>query len=174
MATVGFQPTRFSGVPRELPLAPLPLVWRTCAITARCFIGGMGALLSSEEEPEMFDEFGRLSEMQRRNTQCLPHMKTSYPVETQATSPEAMDEMRIKRGTPLEKQLLQVPQPRVPLAHSTKTIALDDAHSILRPPRRGLKRSTTASPDEHAVAGANTVAAASSNITPPEEVRKVS
>ena len=127
----------------------------------------MGALLSSEEEPEMYDGFGRLSEMQRRNTQCLPHMKTSYPVETQVTSPEAMDEMRIKRGTPIET--LQVPKPRVPLAHSTKTIALDDAHSVPVRTRRGQKRAT-ASPDD--VTGTHTVAAASPSHD--DEVRKVS
>lgn len=132
----------------------------------------------------MFDEFGRLSEMQRRNTQCLPHMKTSYPVETQVTSPHTMDEMRIKRGTPIavehqhqqqqqqqpHQQLLHPPQPRIPLAHSTKTITLDDAHTLPARTRRGQKRAPTVSPDD--VTGAHTVAAATSPTQ--DDVRKVS
>ena len=40
------------------------------------------ALLSSEDEPEDL-EWGRLSELQRRNTLCLPHMRSCYPVELQ-------------------------------------------------------------------------------------------
>ena len=67
--------------------------------------GGIGALLSSEEEPEfdLLDEFGRLSEMQRRNTLCLPHMKSSYPVETQARSTDQLDERHIQSGLPVEQ-----------------------------------------------------------------------
>ena len=65
----------------------------------------MGALLSSEEEPEfdLLNEFGRLSEMQRRNTLCLPHMKTSYPVETQARSTAELDERQLQSGVPIEQ-----------------------------------------------------------------------
>lgn len=45
----------------------------------------MRALLSSEDEPEEL-EWGRLSELQRRNTLCLPHMRSCYPVELQTAS----------------------------------------------------------------------------------------
>ena len=36
-------------------------------------------------EPDVNDEFDwtRLAELQRRNASCLPHLLTSYPVETQ-------------------------------------------------------------------------------------------
>ena len=44
--------------------------------------GGLGILPTSDEPDEMFD-WNRLSELQRRNTLCLPHMRSSYPVETQ-------------------------------------------------------------------------------------------
>ena len=42
----------------------------------------MMALLSSEDEPEDL-EWGRLTELQRRNTLCLPHMRSCYPAELQ-------------------------------------------------------------------------------------------
>ena len=46
---------------------------------------GAGQMFSCEEEPPDSPKFewGRLNELQRRNTLCLPHMKSSYPVETQ-------------------------------------------------------------------------------------------
>jgi len=40
----------------------------------------MGALLSSEDEPEEF-EWDRLAELQRRNSLCLPHLRSCYPLE---------------------------------------------------------------------------------------------
>ena len=45
----------------------------------------MMALLSSEDEPEDL-EWGRLTELQRRNTLCLPHMRSCYPVELQTAA----------------------------------------------------------------------------------------
>ncbi|KAL5012035.1 hypothetical protein ScPMuIL_010586 [Solemya velum] len=46
---------------------------------------GTGSLFSCEDEPQEF-EWGRLSELQRRNTLCLPHLKSSYPVELQTVT----------------------------------------------------------------------------------------
>ena len=44
-------------------------------------------MFSCEDEPPESPKFewGRLSELQRRNTLCLPHMKSSYPIETQVS-----------------------------------------------------------------------------------------
>ncbi len=50
-----------------------------------------------EEEPQDF-EWNRLSELQRRNTLCLPHMRTCYPVETQVKPPAEMADDDLKRG----------------------------------------------------------------------------
>ena len=49
--------------------------------------GGTGKMFSCEDEPPESPKFewGRLYELQRRNTLCLPHMKTSYPIETQVS-----------------------------------------------------------------------------------------
>ena len=46
-------------------------------------VGGTGGLLSLSDEPDDLFDWNRLSELQRRNTLCLPHMRSSYPVETQ-------------------------------------------------------------------------------------------
>ena len=58
---------------------------------------GMRALLSSEDEPDDDLEWGRLSELQRRNTLCLPHLKTSYPVETQRRTIKEMSDEEMKQ-----------------------------------------------------------------------------
>ena len=61
---------------------------------------GTGSLFNCDQEPEDF-EWDRLSELQRRNTLCLPHLKTSYPVETQACALEKMKDEKLKTGTPV-------------------------------------------------------------------------
>ena len=53
-----------------------------------------------EDEPVEF-EWDRLSELQRRNTLCLPHLKSSYPAEVQTTKPVKMSEADIRQGEPL-------------------------------------------------------------------------
>jgi hypothetical protein len=58
----------------------------------------MRALLSSEDEPDDDNmEWGRLSELQRRNTLCLPHMKSSYPIETQQRNLKEMSDEAMKK-----------------------------------------------------------------------------
>ena len=51
-----------------------------------------------EDEPVDF-EWGRLSELQRRNTLCLPHLKTSYPVETQTCKQSKFREDALREST---------------------------------------------------------------------------
>lgn len=58
--------------------------WIWCKHIYNNFKGGM---FHCEDEPEEF-EWNRLTELQRRNTLCLPHLKTSYPVETQRVKPK--------------------------------------------------------------------------------------
>lgn len=70
-------------------------------MTCDLFSVGMRALLSSEDEPDDdLLEWGRLSELQRRNTLCLPHLKTSYPVETQLRALSEMSEEKLKQPSP--------------------------------------------------------------------------
>lgn len=51
--------------------------------------------LQTEEEPGYDYEFGSLSrvaELQGRNAGTLPHLKSSYPIETQGQTPSRCDE----------------------------------------------------------------------------------
>ncbi|XP_070553993.1 uncharacterized protein [Ptychodera flava] len=48
-----------------------------------------------EDEPEHFD-WGRVSELQRRNTLCLPHMRSAYAIETQYATPGKAEEKNLK------------------------------------------------------------------------------
>ncbi|XP_074651919.1 uncharacterized protein LOC141906497 isoform X2 [Tubulanus polymorphus] len=57
-------------------------------------------LFSCDDEPPFHDlEWGRLNELQRRNTLCPPHMKSSYPVETQVIDPDEMSQELMKKST---------------------------------------------------------------------------
>ena len=51
-----------------------------------------------DDEPDPGNDWNRLSELQRRNTLCLPHQKSSYPVEVQTRVPMDMSEMDLQRG----------------------------------------------------------------------------
>uniref|UniRef100_UPI0035900886 nuclear mitotic apparatus protein 1-like n=1 Tax=Myxine glutinosa TaxID=7769 RepID=UPI0035900886 len=62
------------------------------------FCGAVNMLDEGEVEE---DEFDRIAEIQRRNRRCLPHMKSSYPAETQTYCKDATDE-QMKTGDPME------------------------------------------------------------------------
>ncbi len=61
-------------------------------------VGGAGSIFSVEDEPDEVFEWDRLSELQRRNTLCLPHMKSSYPVELQTKAPKEVTEDDVKEA----------------------------------------------------------------------------
>ena len=62
---------------------------KTSNIFIVCFIysntAGIASTMISEDEPEEQDPFnclGRIDELRRRNTLCLPHMRSVYPTES--------------------------------------------------------------------------------------------
>lgn len=90
----------------------------------------MRALLSSEDEPEDL-EWGRLSELQRRNTLCLPHMRSCYPVELQTTAPTECD--ALDAGATLDDSLeVRGGGQKRALSASSDTIADENVEASLR------------------------------------------
>lgn len=61
------------------------------------FFSVTGGMFHCEDEPEEF-EWNRLTELQRRNTLCLPHLKTSYPVETQRVKPQEISDYALRQS----------------------------------------------------------------------------
>ena len=62
--------------------------------SAAYFILGGGLGTETEHDDEVEYDWNRLAELQRRNASCLPHLQTSYPVETQM-QPELSGETNI-------------------------------------------------------------------------------
>nr|XP_034326883.1 nuclear mitotic apparatus protein 1 isoform X4 [Crassostrea gigas] len=72
----------------------------------------LSGMFHCEDEPEEF-EWNRLTELQRRNTLCLPHLKTSYPVETQQVklkkiNHDALRQSIMPSGSGKKRKLLQL------------------------------------------------------------------
>lgn len=56
---------------------------------------------TTQDEPAEFDydyDWDRILELQRRNAACLPHMRSSYPVETQVHTEQEVREEELKSG----------------------------------------------------------------------------
>ena len=80
----------------------LPTSKKRATLAPQTYTGrsGTSSRLSTLIEDRQEDNEGRISELQRRNSKYLPHLKSSYPVElqTQRESPSICDE-RIKNGS---------------------------------------------------------------------------
>ena len=66
--------------------------------SAAYFILGDGFRPEMEQDPEVEYDWTRLAELQRRNASCLPHLQTSYPVETQMQPDNPGQEEAVKTG----------------------------------------------------------------------------
>jgi len=90
----------------------------------------MRAVLSSEDEPEDL-EWGRLSELQRRNTLCLPHMRSCYPVELATAAPT--DDDALEAGETLDDSLdVRTGAQKRALSASSDTMADENVEASLR------------------------------------------
>ncbi|XP_038673927.1 nuclear mitotic apparatus protein 1 isoform X2 [Scyliorhinus canicula] len=78
---------------------------------------------SCQDEPDQLDNWNRIAELQRRNGECAPHMKSSYPLESTTVANESMmteDELRLgdpeatlRRATLLPQQIKEVSTARL-------------------------------------------------------------
>ncbi|XP_039601613.1 nuclear mitotic apparatus protein 1 isoform X2 [Polypterus senegalus] len=61
-------------------------------------------LVGSQNEPEHTDDWMRIAELQARNQACLPHLKTSYPLESRPSIgiPFTISDEDVKLGDPTE------------------------------------------------------------------------
>ncbi|XP_041089095.1 nuclear mitotic apparatus protein 1 isoform X2 [Polyodon spathula] len=61
-------------------------------------------IIGSQNEPEHTDDWMRIAELQARNKACLPHLKTSYPLESRPTThiPFSISDEDVKLGDPTE------------------------------------------------------------------------
>ncbi|XP_067841699.1 nuclear mitotic apparatus protein 1 isoform X2 [Heptranchias perlo] len=58
---------------------------------------------SCQDEPDQLDDWNRIAELQRRNGVCPPHMKTSYPLESNtASNVSIVTEEEVRLGDPKE------------------------------------------------------------------------
>ncbi|XP_007909987.1 nuclear mitotic apparatus protein 1 [Callorhinchus milii] len=67
---------------------------------------------SCQDEPEHLDDWNRIAELQRRNGACPPHLKTSYPLESNTADRSCLTEDELRLGDPNEtlRRATLVPQ----------------------------------------------------------------
>ncbi|XP_043548466.1 nuclear mitotic apparatus protein 1 isoform X2 [Chiloscyllium plagiosum] len=78
---------------------------------------------SCQDEPDQLEDWNRIAELQRRNGVCPPHLKTSYPLESNTATNESMiteDELRLgdpqetlRRATLLPQQIKEMSTSRL-------------------------------------------------------------
>ncbi|XP_067889126.1 nuclear mitotic apparatus protein 1 isoform X2 [Heterodontus francisci] len=78
---------------------------------------------SCQDEPDQLEDWNRIAELQRRNGVCPPHLKTSYPLESNTATNESLiteDELRLgdpketlRRATLLPQQIKEMNSTRL-------------------------------------------------------------
>ncbi|KAJ8028673.1 Nuclear mitotic apparatus protein 1 [Holothuria leucospilota] len=102
-----------------------------------------------DEEPEFMAWEDRIQELHRRNTLCRPHLKTSYPVETQIYAPDEFNDSDLKK--------------------KETTFSGGDTTTVVTAGRNSRKRKTELAQIEEGPSEKQLRKATSHNLIPPKE-----